>query len=161
MKNVLFYSGLILLFLVYSCDVDKGGTVYSYENNFGEYIEEAYDLSFLDLENKFVFVIPINSCSPCVTKTLEFLNQHREDPQVLGLILADRDKDILKFDYLISSNENLLFDFHSIYAGYELGIFKPTLIKIHNRKVQVFEELSINNFDNKIDQYNVIEMLNK
>ncbi|GEM_PF-3000648 len=147
------YAVIIAGVILWSCKHTGNYSGYKYEANFFSFLNKAFDLSPESVNDKFIFVIPVNSCSPCVEKTLGFLALPAHH-HVVGLILANSKKDLIRYKEIIEGNNNgnLYYDLAAIHANYELGIFGPVLIYVQNNQVKTFAELSLANFDSKIEQ---------
>lgn len=137
---------LVILLALTFC---QAKTTYTYAPNLYDYVLNKYDINISELENNYLLIIPVNSCSPCVSMSVEALINNQETDLMIGLILADREKDLLKFKELKESKlKNVYYDLGSVYSEYELGIFNPVLVKINKGEVILFEKLDVQNIDN-------------
>lgn len=119
-----------MLLVISSCS-DRGMEVYSYQNDFQDYLKAIE----ADLQNDEVLLLPLDSCGLCVDQVLEDLEKTEK---LISVILSgnqvakdrlDKAKKLLQ-----KKNLQLIIDENSRSKSYDLNAFSPIIIDVSKKE---------------------------
>jgi hypothetical protein len=109
---------------------------YEYGDELKRYFKDLFNYEITKIESGFVFFIPVNSCSPCVEKTILGLNNLTEKKNIDKIIIVGTSSDSLINKNIKTLKENYvtqtLIDNNSRLFKYELNIGGPTILIFEN-----------------------------
>lgn len=123
-------SSFCMLLVISSCS-DRGMEVYSYQNDFQDYLKAIE----ADLKNDEVLLLPLDSCGLCVDQVLEDLDKTKK---LISVILSgnqvakdrlDKAKKLLQ-----KKNLQLIIDENSRSKSYDLNAFSPIIIDVSKKE---------------------------
>lgn len=139
------YVNLFLLIFVVSCtyNVQK----YKYLNNFESYLHDTFGHKII--ENRIYYLLPLNSCEPCVDQNLQMLANESKNEKIIPILIGVTTNKVW-LDLINKMNSNfslILEDKNGESKHYVLGIGKPILIHYYDYTRCNFMLVS----ENKID----------
>jgi hypothetical protein len=108
---------------------------YKYQQDLSLYLSSAFQFNINTID--YLLVIPVNSCSSCITAAFELAENQNDNPHFYTLIWGRSAKDLNDFKILISklSEAKLLIDLESKYTNFDTGVFGPTIVDIKRNKI--------------------------
>lgn len=143
MKKYNFITLLLFVSLLFACSnnkqMNKEDTIvkeYAYFKDFTYYFDQTFHTSLREIAPKYVFVVPISSCTPCVDKTIEELDKMNPNNSVLVMVgTTDEEERNIKIEKLVSKYKSYR-DLASELYTYETNMGKPTLLIIDNQSIE-------------------------
>lgn len=114
-----------------------------------KYMKDNHEIDVDSLKDGIIlFIIPVNGCSDCVDLSLSFVENYIDANNILFVLLADRNKDLLKATYSYKLDmSNLLIDNKGKHNNYDLGLLGPSVFKLSNGEITFYESLHRSNFE--------------
>lgn len=139
---------IILSFVtLFSCKSENQNVMkYNFNEDFKLYYYNTYKDS-ISSNLKFIIVIPLTSCTPCVDTTIDFVSKRKiKNCEVIfvnteEIVLAINKKTQVD---LIKSNYKTKTDSLSILYKYATNIGKPTLLILNSNKITEYMEFGEN-----------------
>lgn len=119
-----------MLLVISSCS-DRGMEVYSYQNDFQDYLKAIE----ADLKNDEVLLLPLDSCGLCVDQVLEDLDKTEKFISVIlsgNQVAKDRLDKAKKL--LQKKNLQIIIDENSKSKSYDLNAFSPIIIDVSKKE---------------------------
>ena len=109
---------------------------YAYTEPLCRYFKEVFGKENFLAQHEKVFVLPLNSCSPCLETTLNYLIEHAQYTNIGTVVVgkAKKEKHARLVEALSDKADLVLIDEKEKLAGYETNIFGPALIQRAGRK---------------------------
>lgn len=133
---------LIFFLLISSCS--SGGVPPSKSATFSNYIKDIY-LHNINIYDYDFYIIPLEVCRSCIISSLTSISSVKDSNLVLILSGNKHGEFIRQNDQIFSEHFSLvLYDKSNQLSKYDLGIFKPTLLKIlpgdkSIKKLEIYE----------------------
>src|SRR5688572_13111870 len=112
-----------------------------------KYLSSDMNLELTDtIQYKFLLV-PLKSCSPCVSETLEMAHVNRFDSTLFVFLLGENEKDDLHLREITTklNYDNVFWDLDGRYLYHDLGLVGPTIVSIDKGRSNYFIRLKVEN----------------
>lgn len=129
---------LILLLFFFSCHSDKEkkslGVPYIFNEGLDSYLQQTFNTSIADIQDSILFVVALESCTPCVDTTLYELN-NLNCPEC-SVIWVGIPKDSIMIEKVESINKKFETFSDSTFQiyNYETNIGNPAILLLKDKK---------------------------
>lgn len=124
---------LIFTLLLISCKQESSYTYLSDLENY-LYTELGIETSKLK-ENEYIFILPLQSCDPCISKNFELIKNSTND---IHIVLVGKPKPWqIPYIEIFNKRFSVFEDLNEIAFEYETGLGKPLLVSKTSGNIKV------------------------